>query len=90
MKTKWYNSVWNLFVEFLNKYGNNWGVNVSYVLENRLSSTGLDYLLAVYFSNRYNLTVKKQLDVIVRLDPNTVGPTVSKLCSVIEKLTDYR
>ena len=90
MKTKRYNSEWNLFVKFLNKHGNNWGVNVFDVLENRLSRTRLDYLLAVYFSNSYNLKVKKQLDVIVRLDPNTVGPTVSKLCSVIEKLTDYR
>ena len=63
---------------------------LDHILTNSLSAAGMDYLLSEYLSNRYNMTVWRLEGVIVRLDPNTVGPVFSSLISVIEQKTDYR
>ena len=88
--TKKYDHEFNLFVDWVDKHGKKWGVTSQDILTSSLTSSGLDYLLAEYISNRYNMTVHRREGIIVRLDPNTIRPTVSRLCSVIERQTDYR
>ena len=90
VKTKNYDSEWKYFLKYLKDNYHKWNVKESDIVENKVSSEGLDYLLANYISNRHNITAQKKHGIIVRLDPNTIGPIVSKLSSTIEKLTDYR
>ena len=88
--TKNYDSEWKHFMTWVDKHGHRWGVSTQEVVDSSLSSSAMDYLMAEYVSNRHNLTVKKREQVIVRLDPNTIGPVVSRLCSMVAKKTDYR
>ena len=85
-----YDREWKHFCKWLGEQGHRWGVELDNILTNSLSAAGMDYLLSEYLSNRYNMTVWRQEGVIVRLDPNTVGPVFSSLISVIEQKTDYR
>ena len=90
VKTKNYDCEWKYFLKFLKNNYHKWNVKESDIVKNKVSSEGLDYLLANYISNRHNITAQKKHGIIVRLDPNTIGPVVSKLSSTIERLTDYR
>ena len=90
VSTKNYDSEWRFFLSWLDKHGHKLGLCTDDMLNSRLSSSGMDYLLAEYLSNRYNMTAQRQQGIIVRLDPNTMGSTVSRLTSMVERNTDYR
>ena len=88
--TKDYDNEWKRFQAWLHVNGPKYGVTIEHLFENKLTSSGLDYLLAEYVSNRHNITVRRRDNIIVRLDPNTLAPLVSRLCSMIERNTQYR
>ena len=90
VKTKKYDDEFNQFITWVDKHGHKWNATSQEILSNSISSTALDYLMAEYVSNRYNITVFRKHNILVRLDPNTIRPVVSRLCSVIERRTDYR
>ena len=90
VNTKDYESEWRHFKSWVARNGHRWELSVQDILENRLTSHGLDFLMAQYIANRHNMTVKKREDAIVRLDPNTLRPLMSRLCAMIERNTDYR
>lgn len=99
-----YDAEFKRFIKWVDEYGK--GVTKDDVLESRLSSSGMDYLMADYLGKRFNLTVLRQVitstkfvhstnlimqeGIAVRVDPNTLGPLVSRLTSMIEQKTDYR
>ena len=90
VNTKNYDAEWKRFITWVDKHGQRWGVTTQEVVDSSLSSSAMDYLMAEYVSNRHNLTAKRREQVIVRLDPNTIGPLVSRLCSMVARITDYR
>ena len=62
--TPHYESEWKHFDNWLTQQGHRWGVCTQDILDNKLSSAALDYLMADYMSNRYNMTVYRQVKLL--------------------------
>ena len=68
VKTANYDSEWKLFLNWIEKQGKRWGVRPDDMLENKLSSAGLDYLIAEYLSNRHNISAYKKVEQNSKID----------------------
>ena len=88
-KTAKYDAELPKMYKWLAEYGPK-DVTPADIQSGKAESAVVDYVLSEYLSKRYNLTVYKDSGIIIRLDPNTFGPLVSRLVSALESQTDYR
>ena len=61
VSTKNYDAEWRHFHTWVDQHGHRWGVKFDDIMEGKLSSCGLDYLLSEYLSNRFNMTAYRQV-----------------------------